>query len=98
LDYLKATHFPKNLEQGQINAKVFKVNEVSAFVIAEFDDKKSADKIKMMNNSEINELKTTLKVRSFVLEAKRIPCQILIRNSNCNLQLRSCPRFDLRHY
>ena len=29
------------------------------------EDKKSADKIKMMNNSEINELKTTLKVRSF---------------------------------
>ena len=65
LDYLKVTHFPKNLEQGQINAKVFKVNEVSAFVIAEFEDKKSADKIKVMNNSEINELKTTLKVRSF---------------------------------
>ena len=65
LDYLKATHFPTNLEQGQMNAKVFKVNEVSAFVIAEFNDKKSADKIKMMNNSEINELKTTLKVRSF---------------------------------
>ena len=43
-----------------MNAKVFKVNEVSAF-----EDKKSADKIKMMNNSEINELKTTLKVRSF---------------------------------
>ena len=58
LDYLKVTHFPKNLEQGQMNAKVFKVNEVSAFVIAEFEDKKSADKIKMMNNSEINELKT----------------------------------------
>ena len=58
LDYLKVTHFPKNLEQGQMNAKVFKVNEVSAFVIAEFEDKKSADKIKVMNNSEINELKT----------------------------------------
>ena len=65
MDYLKVNHFPKNLEQGQINAKVFKVNEISAFVIVEFEDKKSADKIKMMNNSEINELKTTLKVRSF---------------------------------
>ena len=41
LDYLKVTHFPKNLEQGQMNAKVFKVNEVSAFVIAEFEDKLS---------------------------------------------------------
>jgi len=48
-----------------MNAKVFKVNEVSAFVIAKFNDKKSADKIKMINNLEINELKTTLKVRSF---------------------------------
>ena len=65
MDYLKVTHFPKNLEQGQINAKVFKVNEISAFVIVEFEYKKSADKIKMMNNSEINEFKTTLKVRSF---------------------------------
>ena len=37
----------------------------TTLVIVEFEDKKSADKIKMMNNSEINELKTTLKVRSF---------------------------------
>ena len=65
MDYLKISHFPKNLEQGQMSAKVFKVNELSAFVIAEFEDKKSADKIKMMNNAEINELKSTLKVRSF---------------------------------
>ena len=65
LNYLKISHFPKNLEQGQMSAKVFKVNELSAFVIAEFEDKKSADKIKMMNNAEINELKSTLKVRSF---------------------------------
>ena len=65
LDYLKISHFPKNLEQGQMSAKVFKVNELSAFVIAEFEDKKSADEIKMMNNAEINELKSTLKVRSF---------------------------------
>ncbi len=65
LDYLRFTHFPKNLEQGQTSAKVFKVNEVSAFVIAEFKDKKSADKIKIMNNPEINELKTNLKIRSF---------------------------------
>ena len=34
LDYLRITHFPKNLEQGQTSAKVFRVNEVSAFVIA----------------------------------------------------------------
>tara|TARA_B100001027_G_scaffold12837_1_gene7811 strand:+ start:689 stop:970 length:282 start_codon:yes stop_codon:yes gene_type:complete len=65
LDYLRFTHFPKNLEQGQTSAKVFRVNEVSAFVIAEFKDKKSADKIKIMNNPEINELKTNLKIRSF---------------------------------
>ena len=65
MDYLKISHFPKNLEQGQMSAKVFKVNELSAFVIAEFEDKKAADKIKMMNNAEINELKSTLKVRSF---------------------------------
>ena len=65
LDYLRITHFPKNLEQGQKSAKVFRVNEVSAFVIAEFKDKKSADKIKIMNNPEINELKTNLKIRSF---------------------------------
>ncbi len=65
LDYLRITHFPKNLEQGQTSAKVFRVNEVSAFVIAEFKDKKSADKIKIMNNPEINELKTNLKIRSF---------------------------------
>ena len=65
LDYLRFTHFPKNLEQGQTSAKVFRVNEVSAFVIAEFKDKKSADKIKIMNNLEINELKTNLKIRSF---------------------------------
>ena len=65
LDYLRFTHFPKNLEQGQTSAKVFRVNEVSAFVIAEFKDKKSADKIKIMNNPEINELKTNLRIRSF---------------------------------
>ena len=65
LDYLKISHFRKNLERGQMSANVFKVNEISAFVIAEFEDKKSADKIKMMNNAEINELKSTLKVRSF---------------------------------
>ena len=65
LDYLRFTHFPKNLEQGQTCAKVFRVNEESAFVIAEFKDKKSADKIKIMNNPEINELKTNLKIRSF---------------------------------
>ena len=65
LDYLRFTHFPKNLEQGQTSAKVFKVNNESAFVIAEFKDKKSADKIKIMNNPEINELKTNLKIRSF---------------------------------
>ena len=65
LDYLRITHFPKKLEQGQTSAKVFRINEVSAFVIAEFKDKKSADKIKIMNNPEINELKTNLKIRSF---------------------------------
>ncbi len=65
LDYLKITHFPKNLEQGQISAKVFRINDESAFVIAKFKDKISADKIKIMNNSEINELKTNLKIRSF---------------------------------
>ena len=65
LDYLRITHFPKNLEQGQTSAKVFRVNEVSAFVIAEFKDKKSADRIKIMNNLEINELKTNLKTRSY---------------------------------
>ena len=65
LYYLRITHFPKNLEQGQTFAKVFRINEVSAFVIAEFKDKKSADKIKIMNNPEINELKTNLKIRSF---------------------------------
>ena len=26
LDYLRFTHFPKNLEQGQTSAKVFRVN------------------------------------------------------------------------
>jgi len=65
LDYLRITHFPKNLEQGQTSAKVLRVNEVSAFVIAEFKDKKSVDKIKIMNNLEINKLKTNLKIRSF---------------------------------
>ena len=65
LDYLRITHFPKNLEQGQTSAKVFRVNEVSSFIIAEFKDKKSADKIKIMNNLEINELKTNLKIRPF---------------------------------
>ena len=65
LDYLKVTHFPKNLKQGQISAKVFRINDEAAFVIAGFKDKKTADKIKMMNNSEINELKTNLKIRSF---------------------------------
>ena len=48
LDYLRITHFPKNLEQGQTSAKVFRVNEVSAFVIAGFKDKKSADRIKII--------------------------------------------------
>ena len=65
LDYLRVTHFPRNLEQGQLNAKVYRINEVSAFVIAEFKDKKSASKIKMINNTEINELKTSLKIRTF---------------------------------
>ena len=31
LDYLKVTHFPKNLEQGQTSAKVFRENNLSAF-------------------------------------------------------------------
>ena len=65
LDYLKTSHFPKNLKEGQISAKVFRINDEAAFVIAKFNDKKSADKIKIMNNSEINELKTNLKIRSF---------------------------------
>ena len=64
LDYLRFTHFPKNLKQGQTSAKVFRVNEESAFVIAEFKDKKSADKIKIMNNSEIKEIITNLKIKS----------------------------------
>ena len=65
LDYLRVTHFPKNLEQGQTSAQGFRVNEVSAFVIAGFKDQKSADKIKIMNNPEINKIKTNLKIRSF---------------------------------
>ena len=65
LDYLKTSHFPKNLKEGQISAKVFSINDEAAFVIAKFNDKKSADKIKIMNNSEINKLKTNLKIRSF---------------------------------
>ena len=65
LDYLKTSHFPKNLKEGQISAKVFNINDEAAFVIAKFNDKKSADKIKIMNNSEINKLKTNLKIRSF---------------------------------
>ncbi len=65
LDYLKVTHFPKNISQGQLRANVFRINEQSAFVIAKFNDKKSADKIRMMNNPEINELKANLKIRSF---------------------------------
>ena len=32
LDYLRVTHFPKNLEQGQTSAQVFRVNEVSALL------------------------------------------------------------------
>ena len=39
LDYLKITHFPKNLIQGQILAKVFGMNVEAAFVIARFNDK-----------------------------------------------------------
>ena len=65
LDYLKTSHFPKNLKEGQISAKVFSINDKAAFVIAKFNDKKSSDKIKIMNNSEINELKTNLKIKSF---------------------------------
>ena len=65
LDYSKTSHFPKNLKEGQISAKVFNINDEAAFVIAKFNDKKSADKIKIMNNSEINKLKTNLKIRSF---------------------------------
>ncbi len=38
---------------------------MSAFVVARFKDKKSTDRIKIMNNLEINELKTNLKIRSF---------------------------------
>ena len=38
---------------------------MSAFIIAGFKDNKSANKIKIMNNPEINELKTNLKIRSF---------------------------------
>ena len=64
-DYLKITHFPKNLIQGQISSKVFRINVEAAFEVASFNDKKSADKIKIMNNSEIIELKTNLKIRSF---------------------------------
>ena len=65
LDYLRVTHIPKNIEQGQLSGEIFRINDVSAFVIAKFNDKKSADKIKMINNSEINELKVNLKIRSF---------------------------------
>ena len=64
-DYLKITHFPKNLIQGQISSKVFRINVEAALEVASFNDKKSADKIKIMNNSEIIELKTNLKIRSF---------------------------------
>ncbi len=39
LDYLKIIHFPKNLIQGQISAKVFGMNVEAAFVIARFNDK-----------------------------------------------------------
>ena len=64
-EFLKRTQFPKNLEQGQISAKVLGINDESTFVISKSNDKKSTTKIKNKNNLEINELKTNLKIRSF---------------------------------
>mgnify|MGYP001964364985 CR=1 FL=1 len=49
----------------QILVKVFKINDEAWFVIAKFNNKKSADKIKIMNNSEIKELITNFKIKSF---------------------------------
>ena len=47
LDYIRLTHFPKNFEHGQTSPKVFRTSDVSAFVIAEFKDKISVDKLKV---------------------------------------------------
>ena len=41
------------------------MNDEIAFVIAKFNNKKSADKIKIMNNSEIKKLISNLKIKSF---------------------------------
>ena len=38
---------------------------MSGLAIAKFNNKKSADKIKIMNNSEIKEILTNLRINSF---------------------------------
>ena len=43
-EFLKRTQFPKNLEQGQISAKVLGINDESTFVILKSNDKKSTTK------------------------------------------------------
>ena len=55
----------KRFTSGQTLVKVFKTNDVSGLVIAKFNNKKFADKIKIMNNSEIKKIITNLKIKSF---------------------------------
>ena len=53
----------KPFTSGQTLVKIFKINDEAGFVIAKFNNKKSGDKI--MNNSEIKEIITNLKIKSF---------------------------------
>jgi len=55
----------KPYKLGHILVKDFKINDEAGFVIAKFNNKKSVDKIKFINNSEIKELITNFKIKSF---------------------------------
>ena len=66
-DFLKTKFMFCNLKPyilAYISVKVFKINE-TPFVIAKINNKKSVNKIKIMNNSEIKKIITHLKIKSF---------------------------------
>ena len=55
----------KPYTSGQNFSKIFKINDEAEFATWKFNNKKSADKIKIMNNSEIKKIITNLIIKSF---------------------------------
>ena len=73
LDYLKVTHFPKNLEQGQMNAKVFKSDSlISDNHFNKRDLSKNALAISSYQSKEIKSYDDVQKKYDTVLQDKCI--------------------------